>query len=385
MSNNNHDTSGIDSLRGFSFQIKVFVWQLLKITDNQIVEFETLEDVNIQEFTSDILDEHEDKISTKIIDSEKGTNTAIQVKHTKITKRSARQILLNWLYIEINNDNVKEYILVTAPKYKNKKEVIEELDLDTLYQEIIGTDKGKASLIWEVKEALNGEKQLYETKINQVIEKYKFNEIDIDVEIIRAGNKLFVRQYDKDFLFMTRLKRFSQEITSRVLESVDKREAFKIEFKDTRTIVEQVCNDIKEDEYQPYITDWKARNYQDRMTDIVQMREYIQLSHCKLKEDRILKHLNYMDNYKDARYDYITLNDKKIIEGIENLSYDNYEDVREDLLDEVSDTPGKRLSKTKNKTNSFAVNEVIKYGSLIFLTKEDEIEKQISWKDDKDG
>src|SRR5690625_68275 len=126
MSNNNHDTSGIDSLRGFSFQIKVFVWQLLKITDNQIVEFETLEDVNIQEFTSDILDEHEDKISTKIIDSEKGTNTAIQVKHTKITKRSARQILLNWLYIEINNDNVKEYILVTAPKYKNKKEVRSE-------------------------------------------------------------------------------------------------------------------------------------------------------------------------------------------------------------------------------------------------------------------
>ena len=42
------NTAGIDSLRGFSYQIKVFVWSLAGIKSGERVEYETIDDVNIQ-------------------------------------------------------------------------------------------------------------------------------------------------------------------------------------------------------------------------------------------------------------------------------------------------------------------------------------------------
>lgn len=37
----------------------------------------------------------------------------------------------------------------------------------------------------------------------------------------------------------------------------------------------------------------------------------------------------------------------------------------------------------KKKSNTYAVNEQIKYGSEIYLTRDEEKERQISWKDEE--
>ena len=41
-------SAGIDSLRGFSYQIKVFLLYLSKIKDNERMGYETIDDVSIQ-------------------------------------------------------------------------------------------------------------------------------------------------------------------------------------------------------------------------------------------------------------------------------------------------------------------------------------------------
>ncbi|XER07857.1 hypothetical protein SRRS_34500 [Sporomusa rhizae] len=41
------DSSGINSLRGGSFQVKVFVYYMVMLKKGMQIEFETLEDVNI--------------------------------------------------------------------------------------------------------------------------------------------------------------------------------------------------------------------------------------------------------------------------------------------------------------------------------------------------
>ena len=47
------------------------------------------------------------------------------------------------------------------------------------------------------------------------------------------------------------------------------------------------------------------------------------------------------------------------------------------------DQPQRRLMEIKKKSNTYAVNEQIKYGSEIYLTRDEEKERQISWKDEE--
>ena len=42
------NNSGIFSLSGFAYQIKVFIYYMALLQKNQQIEFETLEDVNIK-------------------------------------------------------------------------------------------------------------------------------------------------------------------------------------------------------------------------------------------------------------------------------------------------------------------------------------------------
>ena len=83
--------AGIDSLRGFSYQIKVFLLFLSQIKENEKIGYETIDDVSIQKLNESNFDEKCDGyVSVKT-----GINiyTAIQVKRTTITIDVAKGIL----------------------------------------------------------------------------------------------------------------------------------------------------------------------------------------------------------------------------------------------------------------------------------------------------
>ena len=115
---------------------------------------------------------------------------------------------------------------------------------------------------------------------------------------------------------------------------------------------------------------------------IAQSREYKQLLACKMPQKLIETHLQYGSYYQNVCYKYLELNKISKIRDIEVTTFDNFENVKFMLQTEGKDTPVQRLSETKKQPNSYADSEQIKYGAGIYLTREDEVEHQISWEDE---
>lgn len=138
------DQSGINSLGGFSYQIKVFVLYMLSMEENMQAEFETIEDVSIKSLSAEMIDDIEDNLRNLIISNEK--YKVIQVKRTSITPDVAQRVLLNWILLEISNKNVTNYILYTDKKYKNKDNIF-DISADDLYLKVLGSKKNKTATI----------------------------------------------------------------------------------------------------------------------------------------------------------------------------------------------------------------------------------------------
>ena len=86
------DNSGITSLNGFSYQIKVFVNYMPQMNENESIGFETWDDVAIKQVTPSTLDSHSDSFRSLLHNGSE--ITAIQVKHTILDTSTCKQILL---------------------------------------------------------------------------------------------------------------------------------------------------------------------------------------------------------------------------------------------------------------------------------------------------
>ena len=86
--------SGLSSLSGFSYQIKVFILRLTQLQQGQRVEFETLDDVAFRSLSS------KDSISDSCFKwsvDETSSIEVFQVKQTNVSESVGRQVLYNWL------------------------------------------------------------------------------------------------------------------------------------------------------------------------------------------------------------------------------------------------------------------------------------------------
>lgn len=63
------DFSGINSLSGFSFQIRVFCYYMLDLKEEMQIEFETIEDVNVKNLKVENIDENSENFRS-ILSSE---------------------------------------------------------------------------------------------------------------------------------------------------------------------------------------------------------------------------------------------------------------------------------------------------------------------------
>ena len=98
------DKSGIKSLAGFSFQIKVFCNLASKLEKEKQIEFESIDDVAINSVKADNLD----SLNSKLIIPE---YEAIQVKHTSLNNELIENVLMNWIQIETSSNKVSKYII----------------------------------------------------------------------------------------------------------------------------------------------------------------------------------------------------------------------------------------------------------------------------------
>lgn len=169
------DNSGINSLSGFSFQIRAFVYYMFMLEEGMQIEFETIDDVNIKKIKANEIDSHDEKFRSKIIG--KGSNIAIQVKRTNLAESVVQKILLNWILLESSENVISKYILFTDNVYKNmdilfNKTAAEQFDL------IIKSNKDSKAVITKVKKIYKDKFAEFEKIYNSIKEKYEFNSLE---------------------------------------------------------------------------------------------------------------------------------------------------------------------------------------------------------------
>lgn len=106
--------SGLSSLSGFSYQIKVFILRLTQLQQGQRVEFETLDDVAVRSLSS------KDSISDSCFKwkvDETSSIEVFQVKQTNVSESVRRQVLYNWLLAYNQKPDISKFTLYVAQGY----------------------------------------------------------------------------------------------------------------------------------------------------------------------------------------------------------------------------------------------------------------------------
>lgn len=374
------DQSGIYSLGGFAYQIKVFVCYALILEEGMQAGFETLEDVTIRKLVPENIDDNEDKFRN-LMYSQSGIS-AIQVKRTTVDKTTAKQILLNWILLEGSEAEIVEYILFTDQSYNNN-DIVFDITADELFAEVIATKLSTKSTIGKVKKRYKKNKEIFIDVYDKIRSKYKFvTSINIDREINDRCRLLFKRGINP-IVYQKRIEALLQHITFEIMEKINMKKSYMLSYKEMIACTEDICNRYTDTYMYPVYSEFKKLNKIDfKDLNLVNSREYKQLVACELPEKIIEMHMHYRDYYQNIRFGYIDTGKIERIRDIEETTYENFETVKYMLQRKGEDTPFLRLEETKSKTNSYAASDQIKYGSGIYLTRSEEQENQISWEDE---
>lgn len=377
------DSSGINSLGGFSFQIKVFVYYMLLLKEGMQLEFETIEDINIKNLKKENIDQKSENFISKLYEHK--SNIAIQVKKTSITNSVAQQILLNWILLESSDNQITDYILFTDSKYANKDIIFSE-SAKTIFSTINKSTKKKNANITKVKDIYKDKYADFEKILNLIKNKYTFISMeDIDAKIDIGYSEHF-RKAANVVVYNQRLNELLQHITVQILDSVNKGEPYLLGYEDFIKTIEDISNRLTEKVTAPLYADFKKIHTIDLSNSKVSgSREYRQLVACQLSESLIKQHLLYGMYYENTLHKYMETNKISKIEEIEETTYENFEYVKFRLQKSNEDEPYNRLHETKKMPNSHAENEQIRYGSGIYLTRESIVENQISWEDEQNA
>lgn len=371
------DASGIKSLAGFSFQIKVFCNLASKLQEGQQVEFESIDDIaTSKKCKAENLDDLNGKIQAQ-------NYTSIQVKHTNLTKANTKNILYNWIQLECTSNNVSHYILITDEKYNNQ-DVLRAINIDVLIKEIMSSSKKANANISKVKEIFKNksESEIKKT-IENILNKHDFQSINIDNELVENyQDKLF--KSANVVVFYQRLDELLSEITNRILKSINNSKPFVLKYIDFQKILNDIVQRFSVEVSLPSYNNFKNVTQIDlKSTEIANSREYSQLLYCSLSERSIRNHLLHEQYYRKIKNNYLDLCMDSKCGDIEATAYENFEDIKEELQSTNTDTPQNRLKETTGASNSYAGSEQIRNGVCIYLTSNNvSDEVQISWKDE---
>lgn len=374
------DSSGINSLGGFSYQIRVFVYYMLTLEENMQIEFETIDDVNIKKIISKDIDANDENFISKIKGS--ASNMAIQVKRTSIPEGVAQKVLLNWMLLEASENVVTKYVLFTDQQYNNK-DILFNKSAAELFKCVEKSDNNPKAIITKVKKKFENDFKNFEEKYNSINVKHEFiSSSDIDEKIDGASARLFRRGGINKGVYYGRIKQLLQHVTVEIMDAVNNRNPYVFGFNDLELLADNICSRMTEEVTRPLYSDFKKMHTIDfKDLKVANSREYKQLVACKLPQILIEQHLVFCGYYEDLRNSYLETGKIGKIKDIEETTYENFQDVKFGLQRIGKDEPYNRLEETKNKSNCQADSEQIKFGSSIYLTKEDREDIQIAWED----
>lgn len=373
--------SGLSSLSGFSYQIKVFILRLTQLQQGQRVEFETLDDVAVRSLSS------KDSISDSCFKwkvDETSSIEVFQVKQTNVSESVRRQVLYNWLLAYNQKPDISKFTLYVAQGYSINEKAFTN-DSEKEYQTIIESDKAVTALVSRVK-------QIYKDDLTKFKRDYQTICSKSTIERLGDIDELIAEQLITPFhataadigktYFEKRIAELFTRICARIMDRAGQRSPYVCVHTEYMQLCEEICKDISPTQYTPDYEAFRQVFSQDDLTsEITNSREYRQLRYCKLSNSEILDHLSWEQYYQSIRQHYLADAKKEAISKTESIAHQNHKDVVYELQDENKDTPRLRLIKTKRCEISTLHDEFSRWGTYIFLTQND-LPNKISWKDE---
>lgn len=373
--------SGLSSLSGFSYQIKVFILRLTQLQQGQRVEFETLDDVAVRSLSS------KDSISDSCFKwkvDETSSIEGFQVKQTNVSESVRRQVLYNWLLAYNQKPDISKFTLYVAQGYSINEKAFTN-DSEKEYQTIIESDKAVTALVSRVK-------QIYKDDLTKFKRDYQTICSKSTIERLGDIDELIAEQLITPFhataadigktYFEKRIAELFTRICARIMDCAGQRSPYVCGHAEYMQLCEEICKDISPTQYTPDYEAFRQVFSQDDLTsEITNSREYRQLRYCKLSNSEILDHLSWEQYYQSIRQHYLADAKKDAISKTESIAHQNHKDVVYELQDENKDTPRLRLIKTKRCEISTLHDEFSRWGTYIFLTQND-LPNKISWKDE---
>ena len=373
--------SGLSSLSGFSYQIKVFILRLTQLQQGQRVEFETLDDVAVRSLSS------KDSISDSCFKwkvDETSSIEVFQVKQTNVSESVRRQVLYNWLLAYNQKPDISKFTLYVAQGYSINEKAFTN-DSEKEYQTIIESDKAVTALVSRVK-------QIYKDDLTKFKRDYQTICSKSTIERLGDIDELIAEQLITPFhataadigktYFEKRITELFTRICARIMDCAGQRSPYVCGHAEYMQLCEEICKDISPTQYTPDYEAFRQVFSQDDLTsEITNSREYRQLRYCKLSNSEILDHLSWEQYYQSIRQHYLADAKKDAISKTESIAHQNHKDVVYELQDENKDTPRLRLIKTKRCEISTLHDEFSRWGTYIFLTQND-LPNKISWKDE---
>lgn len=376
------ENPGIVSLGGYAYQIKIFISLLPHIKEGDTIEFETLDDITVSENNIDSKSEY---FCTTQLDEKNNLFTAIQVKNAKISTTSIKKIWYNWLLAYHEHKNLCNFEL-RYDKSKNTSFDLYSISLNELFNAISSSTSKKNSLETKVKQIYDN-KKIFESDFNYIKSNSKSIAIEnIDEQIYNDYKSLFHWTNKSDELYKLRLEELCKKIQSIVLNSVENKTPYICDYSDFYNIIELISNRVTSDAYIPdYALFTKTINLILENKNIINSREFRQLSACKISENSIRLYLTNQLYYNDYRYRSLRNLRADKIDNTEITAHENFCNVLEILKHNNTDTPYNRLNSTTSENNSHAPDDQIRKGVCIHLTEEEvENDKKITWSDDND-
>lgn len=373
---------GIVSLSGFAYQIKVFVLLFASLQQGEQIEFETLDDIAIQNIAQS--DANNDLCVKTRTDNE-NTITVFQVKQTNVSAAKSRNVLYNWLLALNKNRNVSKFTLYIDNGYTFSAAAFSS-GYEKEYATIIGSDKDPTALVTKVKSIYGDNEELFKKDYDFVVGNYSIKQIlNIDSELIKALSTAL--HFDANTIgpvyAKQRLEELFTRVCARIMTSVSQREPFYSTREEIMQICDEICRNICPDKYAPdYSSFERLHAFSTVSADVQASRAYRQLQYCNLGAPDTMKHLLWQQHYQNIRHHYLLDAQQSTIDAIEDVASENHKDVVRELQEDGQDTPRRRLIKTKRQAISALNDEHSRWGVYVFLTN-DTGDKKISWKDDE--
>lgn len=377
------NSSGIFSLSGFAYQIRVLAYYSSRLSPNEQIEFETIDDVAVNRNDVHLsLDKNSTSFSNLV--GHGSIYDSIQVKRTGITSSVKMKILHNWIITEIRyGSKIEKYILITESDNITDLELF-SIPTQKMYDQIIQSDKNANALITKLKKRIENDFEKFEKMYSSVKRKYVNQQMqNIDELISSSFKSIFRSSAINESTYKLRVREYVNQITYEIIDAIFGKKPYLLSYSDFEKIVEKICSTIQDGKSEIDYSVFKKVNRQSLIdTSIANTREYRQLAACGLSEKSIETYLMQNEYYKASRLSFMSTSRSDCVRNIEETAFENFEIIKDDLQIKKLDSPYNRMSGTTNKENLYTNNNQIRIGSCIYLTNESTpLDYLISWDD----